>query len=238
MKRLLIAAASSLALAGLPAMAADMAVKAAPKAPATAYTWTGCYFGGEFGVGWSRARETFSNGAPTDDSKPRGGTVGGVLGCNYQMSNIVVGVEGDYEATDINGEFFNATGATSSGSSKLKSDGSIRARLGVTPWDRTLLYVTGGWAFARYSLMGGPDAPAPGLPCCGFNTSPDGWTVGGGLEYAIDPNWTARAEYRHSDFGTSTGALNPTFPLVNISVRNSIDAFRFALTYKFTSLMH
>ncbi len=236
MKKLLIAAAATVALASVPAMAADMAVKAAPKAPAPVYSWTGCYFGGEFGVGWSRARETFSNGAPSDNSNPKGGTVGGLLGCNYQINNIVIGVEGDYEATDINGEFYNATGGTSSGSSKLKSDGSIRGRLGITPWDRTLLYVTGGWAVARYNLMGGPDAPAPGLPCCGFNANPSGWTAGVGLEYAIDANWTGRIEYRHSDFGTSTGALNPTFPFVNISVRNSIDAVRFALTYKFSPL--
>jgi outer membrane immunogenic protein len=31
----------------------------------------------------------------------------------------------------------------------------------------------------------------------------DGWTLGGGVEYAFAPNWTARVEYRHYDFDES-----------------------------------
>ena len=30
---------------------------------------------------------------------------------------------------------------------------------------------------------------------------PVGWTAGGGVEYAIDNNWSVRAEYRYTDFG-------------------------------------
>ena len=29
-----------------------------------------------------------------------------------------------------------------------------------------------------------------------------GWTVGGGIEYAITNNWSIGAEYRFTDFGT------------------------------------
>jgi opacity protein-like surface antigen len=31
-----------------------------------------------------------------------------------------------------------------------------------------------------------------------------GWTVGGGLEYAITNNWSVRGEYRYTDFGHPT----------------------------------
>lgn len=237
MRKLWIVAAAT-ALLATPAFAADMAVKAAPKAVAPAFSWTGCYLGGEFGVGWGRSAYTFDNGAPSDNTRPKGGIAGALLGCNYQAGITVFGIEGDYEWTDIKGQFFNTTGITSAGDTHLKSDGSIRGRLGITPWDRTLLYVTGGWGFARYSLMGGPDGGPPPTPCCGFNANPQGWTAGVGLEYAIDAHWIGRVEYRHSDFGTSTGALVPVFPAVNISVRDSIDAVRFALSYKFTPFPH
>jgi outer membrane immunogenic protein len=113
MKRLLLAGAAILALCGTPAFAADMAVKAPPMAPAPVFSWTGCYFGGEMGVGWGRSHHDFNNGAPSDNSDPRGGLIGGLAGCNYQMNNIVIGVEGDYEASDEKGSFYNVTGATS-----------------------------------------------------------------------------------------------------------------------------
>ena len=31
-----------------------------------------------------------------------------------------------------------------------------------------------------------------------------GWTVGGGLQYAVTDNWSVGAEYRYSDFGHYT----------------------------------
>ena len=35
-----------------------------------------------------------------------------------------------------------------------------------------------------------------------------GWTAGGGVEYAITPRWSARAEYRYTDFGHIAEAPN------------------------------
>jgi outer membrane immunogenic protein len=243
MRSLLLGSVALLALTAFDRVqAADLPVKQAPvyKAPAMValpvYSWTGCYIGGEVGYAWDRSQHTFNNGAPSGTSNPRGALGGGLLGCNYQISNFVIGIEGDYEAADLTGgSFTNLTGATSVGSARMKSDDSVRGRLGVVVFDRSLLYVTGGWASARYSFGGGP-VPQP--PCCGFSSSPNGWTVGGGWEYAFLPSWTARVEYRHSDFGTTTGALVPTFPNVNMSVKNTTDAVRVGVTYKFTDLFH
>ena len=108
--------------------------------------------------------------------------------------------------------------------------GSIRGRLGVVVWDRSLLYVTSGWAFADYALNGGPIPPPP---CCGFNVTANGWTVGAGWEYMFAPNYSMRVEYRYTDYGTSTGPLPPTFPAVNMSVRNTTNTVRVGLSYKF-----
>jgi outer membrane immunogenic protein len=56
--------------------------------------------------------------------------------------------------------------------------------------------------------------PIPGVPAGydSFSSGRVGWTVGGGVEYAIDPNWTVRAEYRYTDFGSFNEYLVSTHP--------------------------
>ena len=43
------------------------------------------------------------------------------------------------------------------------------------------------------------------------STTRVGWTVGGGIEYAITNNWSVRAEYRYTEFGHSTMYANSSF---------------------------
>ncbi|MDE2284126.1 MAG: porin family protein [Hyphomicrobiales bacterium] len=229
-------AATLFILAGTPASAADMALKAPP--PPAATRWTGCYVGGELGWGWDNSAHSFSNLAPGGTSNPNGVVGGGLLGCNYQINPIVViGLEGDIEGANLNGGYVNQTGGTSSGSANLTADGSVRGRLGAVVLDRSLLYVTAGWAGAHYNFMGGPafGFGVP-VPCCGFSTTIGGWTVGAGWEYAFRPNWTARIEYRHYDYGSPSGPLVPRFPAVIMSVRDTVDVVQLGVTYKFTSL--
>jgi len=113
------------------------------------------------------------------------------------------------------------------GSVKQKSDSSIRARVGwlVTPW--SLLYVTGGVAFAEisgsFSYSGSLytcASPSTSLSACTGSSSPVsvatastavtwndtrvGSTVGAGWEQELFPGWKWRAEYRWTDFGDYT----------------------------------
>ena len=46
--------------------------------------------------------------------------------------------------------------------------------------------------------------PAPFFGSSDISKTRVGWTVGGGLEYAVTNNWSVRAEYRYSDFGRYT----------------------------------
>src|SRR4029450_11749093 len=116
------------------------------------------------------------------------------VGYNLQIGQWVAGLEGDVDGTDfrrtsglepIFGTFF-----------RIRKDieGSIRGRVGIA-WDRALLYATGGVAFAgieaNYSSPVGFNS---------FSRTRVGFTVGGGIEYAITGNWSVRAEYRFSDF--------------------------------------
>lgn len=217
------------------ASAADMPIKAPAYKAQAPFTWTGCYIGAQVGYGWAQTNHSFDNGAPSDTSRPNGVLGGGHLGCNYQMTNWVVGIEGDLEAADLHGgDFLNLAGATSVGSSHMKWDGSVRGRFGFA-FDRSLLYVTGGWAFARFDLGGGP---GPGFlgggppPCCGYSADMSGWTLGGGWEYAFTNNLSARIEYRYTDYGNASGQLNPIYPTVTMPVSIKTNAVRIGVSWK------
>ena len=70
------------------------------------------------------------------------------------------------------------------------------------------------------------------------STTRVGWTVGGGLEYALTNNWLIRAEYRYSQFGHSSFFADTAFPGVGASVDRKIDEnqVQARLSYKFDTV--
>jgi outer membrane immunogenic protein len=132
---------------------------------------------------------------------------GGHVGYNLQIGQWVVGLEGTVDGTSVSGTRTSAGGLTMTTHADVQ--GSIRARLGVA-FDRVLIYGTGGAAFAgitnNYTDTTGAATGVAGTHE-GISKTRTGWTVGGGLEYAVTNNWSIRAEYRYSDFGRS-----PDFP--------------------------
>src|SRR6185437_1878513 len=102
MKKFLLAGVSLLAFHVASASAADISRRPPPPARAPVmveapYNWTGAYVGINGGYGWggSSISGPFTTGA-FDTS---GGLVGGTLGYNYQVNQIVFGVEGDIDAS-------------------------------------------------------------------------------------------------------------------------------------------
>ncbi len=93
--------------------------------------------------------------------------------------------------------------------------GDITGRLGYA-WDRALFYAKGGVAFlnadfkASYSgqncVTTGdcPYATHKGPSTFNYDHSDTlvGWTVGAGVEYALNQSWSVKAEYQHFDFGS------------------------------------
>jgi outer membrane immunogenic protein len=63
------------------------------------------------------------------------------------------------------------------------------------------------------------------------STTKTGWTAGGGVEYGIDRNWSAKLEYLHVDLGTATfmGAASGT-PTLNVPITD--DIVRAGLNYR------
>lgn len=232
MNRIAIASLA-LALTAGPVLSADLPTKKgpppAPAAIAAPFSWTGFYVGADVGGAWGPAKQTFSNGAPTGDSNANGVIGGGYAGYNQQFGQMVVGLEGDVAASSVKGSFVNLGGATSVGGASFDWEGAVRARAGMA-WDRALFYVAGGAAFADFNYKGGP---APGPACCGFSESRVGYTIGGGVEYAIMDNLIARVEYRYNGFGAAQGGLSPVFPAVIAKVDNGYNEVRAGLEWKF-----
>ena len=216
-----VSALGFLGLTASASLAADVAVD-------QGYDWTGIYVGGQVGYAWGNAEHDFSNGAPSDNSYPEGFLGGVHLGYLRQMDSMVLGLEADVEGTDINGRFNNLTGATSSGSTDINVQGSVRVRLGLAA-DRWLSYITGGVAIADVDYGGGP----VGGPCCGYSKTPIGYTIGAGVEYAFTDSWSARLEYRFTDLGKESGGLSPAFPGVAMPVDLETHAVRLGVSFRF-----
>src|SRR5258708_15341355 len=102
MKRFVVAGLGFLALAAMPASAADLPRGSMPyKAPAyvTQYNWTGFYLGINGGGGFG---DSSWNGFAVSNS-PTGGMIGGTAGYNWQGAGSpwVVGLESDIHWTNI-----------------------------------------------------------------------------------------------------------------------------------------
>jgi len=92
--------------------------------------------------------------------------VGGTIGYNWQTSSLIVwGIEADGQWADIRHSataFVGPLGRdTLTASEKIGSFGTVRGRLGITPWGSTLLYVTGGVIFGGGTASAPLDTPQP-----------------------------------------------------------------------------
>ena len=236
-RKSLLTAAAVLALGGS-AFAADLPSRAPPPVymppPPPIFTWTGFYIGGQLGYEWGRStNNTFVNatGATvfTGETDPKGVTGGLHIGYNWQVNQFVLGLEGD-----VNGSSYRGSSAAFAGlgteTVRTDIDGSLRGRIGWA-WDRVLIYGTGGAAFGPqhhvFNVGGVIDSDSP---------TRVGWTAGGGLEYAIDNNWSIRAEYRYTDFGHSTLSLiNNTGGLLSVRSHDTDNRVQAGFSYKFNA---
>lgn len=190
------------------------AANAADPIEPTGYDWTGAYVGLQGGYAWGGSDVTASEGPPpiseSFSSNPvtinRGkgaigldGFAGGVhAGYNWQVESLVLGFEGDIELADMNGTTGILRDGARTGKVKQEIDwlGSLRLRAGFAV-DRALIYATGGVAaggveFSLYSLDG---------KFASNDETNWGWTAGGGVEYALTDEMSARVEYRYTDLG-------------------------------------
>jgi outer membrane immunogenic protein len=250
MRRLFVALTSAVGVVAFThiASAADLGArvvyKAPPPSPPLLYNWTGCYIGVEGGGNWGRSSQVsasgpFSGQPITGDYDLSGGLVGGTVGCNYQFSNFVIGIENDYSWTDKSGSHndippFNTTVVSST---KEKWLDTLRGRAGFA-WDRFFLYGTGGGGWAGTDV----NVSNPTVPFSVTDSQTrTGWVAGVGGEWAawIGPwgSLTFKVEYLHADLGTGTYIQPPVhFPGVTVDTRDvklTDDIVRAGMNWKF-----
>jgi outer membrane immunogenic protein len=251
MKKLLVAGIAAAAFCGAPAIAADMPVKAPPAAPM--FNWTGWYVGGHAGYGWGRdnvlvspePQPAFGLVPFTTHNDPKGFIGGGQIGVNRQLGALVFGVEADFSGTDITGNVIDPTpvllggpGSFQQVHEKMNWFGTLRGRVGFAPSDNLLIYATGGLAVGHHTYSSLTFFPGTQYTGVG-NATNSGWTIGGGAEWALPGNWSAKLEYLHYDLAdhTITALPSPIGGIFHVDNKfdNTGNIARVGLNYKFSS---
>jgi outer membrane immunogenic protein len=216
--------------AGAQALAADLPSPGAPPPRAAfipappAWSWNGLYFGINGGYGFGRS-EWVTPGFDIGPFSVTGGQAGGTVGYNYQIGQLVLGVEGDLDWQNVRG-FANGIGGCIPCDTASNWIGTLRGRVGYA-FDRFMIYGTAGGAVTDIK---GTVAAFP------WDSSTElGWTAGGGIEGAITDNLSAKVEYLYAGFSKATcpaSSCNPNFGNpVTISLNESM--VRVGLNYRF-----
>jgi outer membrane immunogenic protein len=200
MKKLATAIAA-IALIGTPAFAADMAVKApSPPAPppAPVCIWCGFYLGGQIGYAWSNSSYTHFNGAINENFtfNPTSAIGGPHVGIQGQWDSWVFGLEGTFNWADLNQADPSVLLPNRVRSLRTDEIETIVGKAGYA-WDRWLLYAKGGWANSRISVFAINTASGVNSQSTAWQ---GGWTVGGGLDYMMAPNWIAGIDFNYYKF--------------------------------------
>ncbi|MCB5176785.1 outer membrane protein [Microvirga lenta] len=136
---------------------------------------------------------------------------GGQIGYQMQFGNVVAGIETDFTLADVGRARSSVSPAsadpacqctaTTELSSEMNWFGSVRGRVGVavpdlgTFFDRSLIYLTGGLAYAQIEHRGQITVTPPGV---GLQATSDdvktGFTVGAGTEIALTQNVSIKSE--------------------------------------------
>jgi len=248
--------------------AADLPLKAPPMAAQPGYSWTGAYLGLHAGGGWfddPDSTVTFQRftGGPPGTGTPHALQSAGMsstpfpfggaqIGYNWQLQQRwVVGLEADISITNsTQASTLLAEGPiTDSVASNRGLDwfGTARGRLGYLFDPRVLTYATGGLAYGRTrndftQAITGPGPVGSFVLTNSAASTSTGWTVGGGIEFALDAKWSAKFEYDYLAFNDAVSSTNliafsngrgGNQGLFNVQApNNSAQTIQFGLNYR------
>lgn len=211
------------------------------------------FFDGDTPQAFNRADYTL-RALPGNQSYDSSGAMGGLtVGWNYQMGSAVLGVEGDLSFSGLDGSkrtggiyAYNLPEATppvttnypvsTASSSSMDWFATLRARAGFLVTPATLLYATGGLAFADVSAsmrvagsyyVADPAGPVAWVSNASAGETKTGWTLGAGVEHKFSRNWSLKLEYLYYDLGDLTVRNDMSAALVGgIVASNQITAWK------------
>ena len=230
-KSLLVSVAVIAAFSVTAGNASDLpSKKSTPQAPVVSASWAGFYAGVNGGYAWGRSsqRDTSIALPPADgDYNVSGGLVGGSIGYNWQSQSFVYGVEGDASYAGISGSSSSCGGTPHKCGTETNAFATARLRGGYA-FGNTLLYMTGGAAFAEIKAYDNGWTGTAGKNGSGFQTT---WTVGAGIEHKIDARWSVKAEYLYAPFGRKAYFQLDGFTPEKVNL--NLNVVRVGLNYKF-----
>lgn len=205
------------------AAAAAIILSAMNASPATSgeapkYTFEGGYAGAFGGFGSAQLEGTVDSreavdcdaydnstspcaeeGETFDGNGDHTGTFGGFAGYNIAHSGLILGVEVDFGSFGVEDDAIDAGGNDYS-QQEINWIGSLRARVGMQPDDKTLVFGTAGVAYIDSSFTANnnmDECSNPGSGDCETgetDTSQFVPVVGGGIERFVTENIALRAE--------------------------------------------
>ena len=207
-----IACVAQVVFAIAAAKAADAPVRvAAPALSSPAYDWNGFYVGGQLGYGLGSVTSTLFDPFASSMTNSFGSMFAGVHGgYNYVFpSRLMLGIEGDVSFANFYVDSriaFRPTTTNTVVSEEIDAVATLRGRIGYA-FDRFLVYGTGGFAWSQARLQEDPGIIREQDK---FIRTRGGWTAGGGVEFAIAPQWSARLEYLYDRFDGIFGVFPST----------------------------
>jgi len=207
--RVWVAAAVAAVLAyGSLAKAADLmrAPPAPPRAAAVAPglpDWAGPYLGLHAGYMSAGGELTFPGSDEFHFLDPKGFVGGALAGYSKQAGRLVYGIEGDVafvsakKTIDIG---FAPTPSDSQLKTKITWNGHVRSRVGYA-FDRVMPFVAGGLAVAGVDNKAVDNVAGATATWSGTRV---GWSLGGGIDYALMSRAVLRFEYLYDNFGTQS----------------------------------
>jgi outer membrane immunogenic protein len=156
---------------------------------------SGAYVGGQLGFGNLRSEV---QGTIHEDDWAF--TIGGHDGYNVQCGRVLFGIESDFNWFGAENTF-DCGECAQSAKSELNWFGTVRGRLGLVHDDNFLVFATAGLAYANLDHT----FTDPGLEFSKSDSDTEfGWTVGGGIEFMRDSQWSLRADALYVDLGSES----------------------------------
>ncbi len=207
-------------------------------------SWNGLYLGANGGGAWGTSKDLiFVDGDPTITAnaggfQPSGGFGGGQIGYNWQGAwspGLVLGLEADIQGAGIYDRFsrsvmyFHPT--TFDGKMEMNYFGTVRGRIGIATGG-ALIYGTGGFAYGgvghHFQLT-----TTTFTNDLGTNATGVGFSAGGGIEYRLTPQWSAKAEYQYIDLGSQSlhGIASDNVTDTTTVVETGINTVRLGVNY-------